>query len=89
MVSVKDTGIGIAQEDMPRLFNKFYRAENAVKLQTEGSGLGLYIAKGVVKAHGGDVWVESEMNRGTVFTFTLPTDPALVPQHEAGMEYLE
>lgn len=88
MVSVKDTGIGVPPEDMPKLFNKFYRAENAIKLQTEGSGLGLYIAKGIVTAHGGEIWAESEYNRGTTITFTLPTDPNLIPKHEAGAEYL-
>ena len=87
-LSVKDTGIGIPPEDMAKLFNKFYRAENAMKLQTEGSGLGLYIAKGIVKAHGGELWVESELNRGTTMTLTIPTDPNLVPQHEVGSEYL-
>lgn len=88
MVSVKDTGIGVPPEDMPKLFGKFYRAENAVKLQTEGSGLGLYIAKGVVSSHGGEIWAESELNRGTTITFSLPTDPNLIPKHEAGGEYL-
>lgn len=87
-VSVKDTGIGIPPEDTAKLFNKFYRAENAMKLQTEGSGLGLYIVKGIIKSHGGDIWVESELNRGTTFTFTLPTDPNLVPKREVGAEYL-
>ncbi len=88
VVSVKDTGIGIPPEDMPKLFNKFYRAENAMKLQTEGSGLGLYIVRGIIRAHGGDIWVESELNRGSTFTFTLPTDQSLVPQREAGLEFL-
>jgi signal transduction histidine kinase len=88
MVSVKDTGIGIPPEDMAKLFNKFYRAENAMKLQTEGSGLGLYIAKGVVTSHGGEIWADSELNRGTTITFTLPTDPNLIPKHETGGEYL-
>jgi two-component system phosphate regulon sensor histidine kinase PhoR len=88
VVSIKDTGIGIAPEDIPKLFNKFYRAENAIRAQTEGSGLGLYIVKGIVNAHGGEIWVESELNRGTTFTFALPTDPNLVPKHEAGGEYL-
>jgi signal transduction histidine kinase len=78
----------VPPEDMPKLFNKFYRAENAIKLQTEGSGLGLYIAKGVVTAHGGEIWAESEYNRGTTITFTLPTDPNLIPKHETGGEYL-
>ena len=83
VVSVKDTGIGIPQEAIDKLFTKFYRAENAVKTQTEGSGLGLYIAKGVVTAHGGQIWAESELGRGTTISFALPTDPNLVPKSEA------
>jgi len=87
-ISVKDTGIGIPPEDTQKLFTKFYRAENAVKLQTEGSGLGLYIAKSIVNAHGGEIWVESELSRGTTITLTLPTDPNLIPKHEAMASYL-
>ena len=78
-VSIRDTGIGIPAEAIPNLFKKFFRAENAVASQTEGSGLGLYMAKGIVNAHGGEVWAESEVNRGTIMHFTLPTDPALIP----------
>lgn len=85
-VSVKDTGIGIPPESMGKLFNKFYRAENAARAQTEGSGLGLYIAKSIVMAHGGQIWAESELNRGTVISFALPTDPNLVPRREVGLE---
>jgi signal transduction histidine kinase len=86
VVSVKDTGIGIPPEAIEKLFNKFYRAENAEKRQTEGSGLGLYIAKGIVNAHGGQIWAESELNRGTTISFALPTDPNLVPKNEVGAE---
>ncbi len=85
-VSIKDTGIGIAQEDLAKLFAKFFRTENAMKLQTEGSGLGLYIAKNIIQAHGGRIWAESEIGRGSVFHFTLPTDPSLMPQHEVAIE---
>lgn len=85
-VSVKDTGIGIPADAIQKLFTKFYRADNALKSQTEGSGLGLYIAKSIVRTHGGDIWVDSEVNRGTVVHFTLPTDPNLVPKHEVGLE---
>lgn len=84
VVRVKDTGIGIPPEAVANLFKKFYRAENAVKTQTEGSGLGLYIAKGIIAAHGGQIWAESELNRGTTISFALPTDPNLVPKTEAG-----
>jgi len=88
VVSVKDTGIGIPPESVEKLFNKFYRADNAMKLQTEGSGLGLYISKGIVNAHGGQIWAESELNRGTTISFALPTDPNLVPKNEVGAEDL-
>ncbi len=88
VVSVKDTGIGIPPEAVQKLFTKFYRADNALKVQTEGSGLGLYIAKSIITAHGGEIWVESELNRGTTISFALPTDPNLIPKHEMGLEDL-
>lgn len=81
-ISVKDTGIGIPSEDVKSLFTKFFRAENAVKTVTEGTGLGLYITKNVIQRHGGEIWAESQLNRGTTFYFTLPLDPRLVPQAE-------
>ncbi len=81
-VSVKDTGIGVPAEDLQKLFSKFFRADNALKFQTEGTGLGLYIARNIVRTHGGEIGAESELNRGSVFHFTLPTDKNLVPQRE-------
>ena len=81
-ISVKDTGIGIPQEGINKLFTKFFRAENVVKVDPNGSGLGLYIAKNIIKRHGGEIWVESEINRGSTFYFTLPTDPKLIPLKE-------
>jgi signal transduction histidine kinase len=86
VVSVKDTGIGIPPESIEKLFGKFYRADNAMKRQTEGSGLGLYIAKGIVSAHGGQIWAESELNRGTTISFALPTDSNLLPHNELSAE---
>lgn len=85
-ISVKDTGIGIAPADIDNLFKKFYRASNAVKTQTEGTGLGLYIVKNIVQAHGGKIWVDSEPGRGSVFHFTIATDINSVPQHEMALE---
>ncbi len=85
-VSVKDTGIGIPPEEIKKLFTKFFRADNAIKSQTKGTGLGLYIAKNIIEAHGGQIRAESELNRGTTFYFTLPTDQSLVPQREVPME---
>jgi len=81
-ISVKDTGIGIPADEMQRLFTKFFRADNAQKTVANGSGLGLYIAKNVVRRHGGDIWAESQLNRGSVFHVTIPTDPTLIPPKE-------
>lgn len=81
-VRVKDTGVGIPPEGLKKLFTKFFRAENVLKFSTEGSGLGLYLAKNIVNRHGGKIWAESELNRGTTFYFTLPTDPSLIPKKE-------
>ncbi|OGY64112.1 MAG: hypothetical protein A3I89_03970 [Candidatus Harrisonbacteria bacterium RIFCSPLOWO2_02_FULL_41_11] len=81
-VNVADTGVGIPQEAMNKIFTKFFRAENVAEKETEGSGLGLYIAKNVVNRHGGQIWAESVEGRGAIFHFTLPTDPRLIPQRE-------
>lgn len=72
VVSVQDTGIGIPPEQISKLFTKFFRADNAIKAVGDGNGLGLYIARNIVRAHGGDIRVESELNRGTTFFVTLP-----------------
>jgi signal transduction histidine kinase len=71
-ISVADTGIGIPAELQPGVFDRFVRAEQAEKTHIVGSGLGLSIAKGLVEAHGGEIWVESEEGCGATFTFTLP-----------------
>lgn len=81
-VSVKDTGIGVPASEINKLFSKFFRAENAVKADTEGSGLGLYITKNIINRHGGVIWAESIVGRGTTFYFTLPLDPGLIPPKE-------
>lgn len=73
LFSVTDNGIGIPEKDWERVFTKFFRAANAIKLQTEGSGLGLFIAKNIVEAHDGKIWFESKENTGSTFYFSLPT----------------
>lgn len=85
-VDVRDTGIGIPREEVSRLFKKFYRASNALKFETQGSGLGLYIAQGIIQSHGGRISVESEVDHGTVVSFTLPTDPSLIPPKETPLQ---
>ena len=81
-IRIKDTGVGISSSAMNKLFTKFFRAENVQRLVPEGSGLGLYIAKNIIRRHGGKIWVESEPDRGSVFHFTLPTDQRLIPPKE-------
>jgi len=71
-VRVQDTGIGIPRDEIPRLFNEFYRATNAKKTQREGTGLGLAIARQVVERHKGKIWVESEEGKGSTFSVILP-----------------
>ena len=70
-ISVKDTGIGIPQNDQEKIFGKFFRASNAKKKEQVGSGLGLYTIKGIVEKHGGKIWFKSN-NKGTTFYFTVP-----------------
>jgi PAS domain S-box-containing protein len=71
LISVADTGPGIAPEHLPRLFGRFYQADTA---GAWGLGLGLYISRMLVEAHGGRIWVESELGRGSVFTIALPME---------------
>lgn len=72
VIDIRDTGIGIPPHQMDKLFSKFFRAENAAKAVADGSGLGLYIAKNIMEQHGGGITVQSELNRGTVFSISLP-----------------
>jgi signal transduction histidine kinase len=71
-VQIKDTGEGIDAEDLPHIFERFYRSEKSRNRSTGGAGLGLAIAKGIVEAHGGEIGVESGPGEGTCFFFTLP-----------------
>lgn len=68
LVKVKDTGMGIATENIPKLFDKGFQADHSVP----GIGLGLHICKKLVEAHGGEIWVETELGKGSTFCFTLP-----------------
>jgi two-component system phosphate regulon sensor histidine kinase PhoR len=70
IVSVCDTGVGVAPEDLPRIFERFYKADRA--RSGGGTGLGLAIAKHIVQAHGGRLWAESKLNKGSTFYFSLP-----------------
>ncbi len=79
-VSVKDTGVGIATEEFRRLFDPFYQVGDSLRREHPGVGLGLSIVKELVELHGGQVWVESEVGKGSTFSFTISRH--LGPQHK-------
>ncbi|GEM_PF-1228558 len=72
LISVKDNGIGIPKNEISYLFEKFYRASNAKRLYTDGSGLGLFIVREIIDGHRGEIWFESEINKGTTAFVKLP-----------------
>lgn len=72
IVSMTNRGDGISSEELPRLFDRFYRTQAARAGPVAGLGLGLYITKGLVEAHGGKIWAESVPGQTTTFRFTLP-----------------
>ena len=69
---VADEGIGIPPEEQSRLFSRFYRIDSSLRRQTQGAGLGLFLCKSLIEAHGGKIWVNSEPGKGATFFFTLP-----------------
>lgn len=69
---IKDNGVGIPEEQIDQVFDKFFRSDNAVRYQTEGAGLGLYISKSIVEQSGGKIWFQSIENVGSMFSFSLP-----------------
>ncbi|TSA54542.1 MAG: sensor histidine kinase [Dehalococcoidia bacterium] len=70
VVEISDTGTGIAKDDLPQIFERFYKADKS--RTSQGSGMGLAIAKHIVEAHGGNIWVQSEEGKGSTFSFSLP-----------------
>ena len=69
---IQDTGRGIPSESLPRLFTKFFRISDSLTQESKGTGLGLYISKSIVGMHHGKIWVESKLNEGSTFSFSLP-----------------
>ena len=78
-ISVSDTGVGIAPEDQETIFEEFRQVGTDYAHKREGTGLGLSLTKKFVEMHGGKIWVESELGKGSTFTFTLPFNPSPVP----------
>lgn len=70
--SIKDTGIGILSGQQKKIFTKFFRGTNALKIEQNGSGLGLFMVKSIIEWHGGELWFESCENKGSTFYFSLP-----------------
>ncbi|MEW6717029.1 MAG: ATP-binding protein [Chloroflexota bacterium] len=79
LISVRDTGTGIPPEDLPHVFERFYRADRSRARSTGGSGLGLTIAKQIVEAHGGQIWAQSWLGAGSTFAFSLPLSASVSP----------
>jgi signal transduction histidine kinase len=84
--SVRDSGIGIPDEQKSRIFDKFFRATNAISKAPEGSGLGLFLVKSFVEDWGGKVWFESEVNKGSTFYFTIPLNGMTAREGEVGLK---
>ena len=82
-IRVKDMGIGIPKDQKLQLFSKFFRARNALKIQTDGSGLGLFIVRNIIRRHGGEIWFESVEGKGTTFVFTIPMRKDLIPKSDS------
>ncbi len=78
IISVQDSGMGIPLESQPNVFTKFFRADNVVKKETSGTGLGLYLVNGLVKELGGEVWFETKENKGSIFFVSLPLLPHII-----------
>ena len=74
ILSVADAGHGIPAREQQRIFERFQRVDNTAARRTQGAGLGLYICKAIVEAHGGRIWVKSELSQGSTFSFSLPRD---------------
>jgi signal transduction histidine kinase len=74
LISVTDQGIGIPADAWDKIFERFYRAENVITLRMRGAGLGLSVCQGIVEAHGGLIWVESQPGVGSIFCLTLPVE---------------
>ena len=84
VVDVIDEGPGISPDAQERMFERYFRGTSSTRTASEGLGLGLYVAHGIVTAHGGRMWVRSELGQGTTFSFSLPCRPGESDVREGG-----
>ncbi|MDP2671375.1 MAG: ATP-binding protein [bacterium] len=82
LTQIKDNGQGIPETAIPKLFTKFFRVSGALEQGSKGTGLGLYISKAIIDMHGGKIWVESELGKGSTFNFIVPFAPKDAPDKE-------
>lgn len=80
-ISVKDTGIGISPENLGKLFQPFMQLDSSYTKKYEGTGLGLSLCKKIIELHGGSIWAESEVGKGSIFTFTVPNKREVAGEH--------
>lgn len=80
VISVADEGMGISKDQLPKVFERFHRIDNRDTRKVGGTGIGLYLVKHLVEAHGGTIWVDSEVGKGTTFTFALPKIPPKIAE---------
>ena len=80
IITVQDTGMGIAPDDQRRMFTEFYRSEEAMTVDPGGVGLGLYVTRQFIRLHGGEIGLSSVVGQGTIFTISLPLPPANPPE---------
>ena len=85
-ISVKDSGIGMSPQDLAKLFTPYFRSDNPLTHEQPGTGLGLTITRGLIQQHKGEVWVESELSKGSTFHFTIPIVPEVQPATQPEMQ---
>ncbi len=84
LIAVSDEGIGIPKEHLSKVFDRFHRVDNRDTREVGGTGIGLFLVKHLVDAHGGEVWIDSEVGKGTTFTFSLPKTPPQFAEEDEG-----